>query len=54
MWRFAAYGGGILVVLINAAANLAMAMPAPVFYRYSREPIDDLILGIEAEALKRV
>jgi biopolymer transport protein ExbB len=43
-----------LVVLITAAADLTMAIPALFFYRYFREPIDDLILGIEAEALKLV
>ena len=45
---------GIAVALINTAAGLAVAIPSLLFYRYFRGRVNDLLIDMEAEAIKLV
>ena len=45
---------GIAVALINTAAGLAVAIPSLLFYRYFRGRVNDLLIEMEAEAIKLV
>lgn len=45
---------GIAVALINTAAGLAVAIPSLLFYRYFRGRVNDLLIEMEAEAVKLV
>jgi biopolymer transport protein ExbB len=46
--------GGISVALITTVAGLIVAIPSLFFYRYFRGRVDDLIINMEAEAIKLV
>jgi len=46
--------GGISEALITTAAGLSVAIPSLMFYRYFRGRVDELVLKMEAEALKMV
>jgi biopolymer transport protein ExbB len=46
--------GGISEALITTAAGLSVAIPALMCYRYFRGRIDELVVGMEQEALKLV
>ncbi len=46
--------GGISEALITTAAGLSVAIPTLMFYRYLRGKVDELVIGMEAEALKLV
>jgi biopolymer transport protein ExbB len=45
---------GIAVALINAAAGLGVAIPSLLFYRYFRGRVNELLIDMEAEAVKLV
>ncbi|MDO8705696.1 MAG: MotA/TolQ/ExbB proton channel family protein [Sulfuricaulis sp.] len=45
---------GIAVALINTAAGIAVAIPSLLFYRYFRGRVSDLLIEMEAEAIKLV
>lgn len=45
---------GIAVALINTAAGIAVAIPSLLFYRYFRGRVSDLLIDMEAEAIKLV
>jgi biopolymer transport protein ExbB len=46
--------GGISVALITTVAGLVVAIPSLFFYRYLRGRVDDLVIDMEAEAMKLV
>lgn len=46
--------GGIAVALITTVAGLIVAIPSLFFYRYLRGRVDDLVINMEAEAVKLV
>ncbi len=46
--------GGISKALITTAAGLSIAIPSLIFYRYFKGKIDELVVGMEQEALKLV
>jgi biopolymer transport protein ExbB len=46
--------GGISEALITTAAGLSVAIPALIFHRYLSGRVDQLVLSMEAEALKMV
>ncbi len=46
--------GGISEALITTAAGLSVAIPAVIFYRYLKRRIDELVVGMEQEAMKLV
>ena len=46
--------GGIAQALITTAAGLAVAIPSVMFYRYFRGKAYELLLDMEAEALKLI
>lgn len=46
--------GGISVALITTVAGLIVAIPSLFFYRHFRGRVDDLIINMEAEALKLI
>ena len=46
--------GGIYEALITTAAGLTIAMPCLIFHRHLKRKIDDLVMGMEAEAMKLV
>ncbi|MGH8502112.1 MAG: MotA/TolQ/ExbB proton channel family protein [Gammaproteobacteria bacterium] len=46
--------GGISVALITTVAGLIVAIPALFFYRYFRGRVDDLVIDMEAEAIKLI
>lgn len=46
--------GGISEALITTAAGLSVAIPTVIFYRYLKRRIDELIVGMEQEAMKLV
>lgn len=50
----AALSGGISEALITTAAGLIVAIPALMFYRYFRGRVDELVIGMEQEAIKLV
>ena len=45
---------GIAVALINTAAGLGVAIPSLLFYRYFRGRVNELLIDMEAEAVKLV
>jgi len=49
-----ALAGGIAEALITTAAGLAIAIPALIVYRYFRGKVDDLVVRMEADAVKLV
>lgn len=46
--------GGISTALITTAAGLFVAIPALFFHRYLQRRIDELVVGMEQEAIKLV
>jgi biopolymer transport protein ExbB len=46
--------GGISVALITTVTGLIVAIPSLFFYRYFRGRVDDLIIQMEAEAIRLV
>jgi len=46
--------GGIATALITTAAGLFVAIPALFFHRYLQRRIDELVIGMEQEAIKLV
>jgi len=46
--------GGIAEALITTVAGLAIAIPALILYRYFRGKIDDLVVRMEADAMKMI
>jgi biopolymer transport protein ExbB len=50
----AVLAGGISEALITTAAGLSVAIPTLMFYRYFRGRVDELVVGMEQEALKLV
>lgn len=46
--------GGIAKALITTAAGLIVAIPALFFHRYLQRRIDELVVGMEQEAIKLV
>ena len=46
--------GGISEALITTAAGLTVAIPSVIFHRYLKRKIDELVLGMEQEAMKLV
>ena len=49
-----ALAGGIAEALITTAAGLAIAIPTLIIYRYFRGKIDELVVRMEADAVKLV
>lgn len=49
-----ALSGGIAQALITTAAGLAIAIPTLIVYRYFRGKVDDLVVRMEADAVKLV
>ncbi len=50
----ATLAGGISEALITTASGLSIAIPSLIFYRYLKRKIDELIVGMEQEAMKLV
>ena len=50
----ATLAGGISQALITTASGLSIAIPSLIFYRYLKRKIDELIVGMEQEAMKLV
>lgn len=50
----AVLAGGIAEALITTAAGLTVAIPALIGYRYFRNHVDALVVGMEKEAIKLV
>jgi len=50
----AQFARGISVALYNTAAGIIVAVPAMVAYRYYRSKVDDLLVGMEQQAIKLV
>ena len=50
----ATLAGGISQALITTASGLSIAIPTLIFYRYLKRKIDELIVGMEQEAMKLV
>jgi len=46
--------GGISEALITTAAGLSVAIPSLIFYRHIKRKIDELVVGMEQEAMKLV
>lgn len=46
--------GGISVALITTAAGLTVAIPSLIFHRYFERLVDELVVNMEAEALKLI
>jgi biopolymer transport protein ExbB len=46
--------GGISEALITTAAGLSVAIPTVIFHRYLKRKIDELVVGMEQEAMKLV
>lgn len=46
--------GGISEALITTAAGLTVAIPSLIFYRHLKRKIDELVVGMEQEAMKLV
>lgn len=49
-----ALSGGIAQALITTAAGLAIAIPTLIVYRYFRGKVDELVIRMEADAVKLV
>ena len=47
-----ALSGGISQALLTTAAGLCVAIPALIVYRYLRGRIDELVVGMEAQAIR--
>ena len=54
MTNAASLAGGISKALITTAAGLMVAIPALFFHRYLQRRIDELVVGMEQEAIKLV
>ena len=50
----ATLAGGISEALITTAAGLTVAIPSVIFHRFLRRRIDELVIGMEQEAIKLV
>lgn len=50
----AVLAGGISEALITTAAGLTVAIPSLFFYRFFQRRVDELVIGMEQEALKLV
>lgn len=50
----AVLAGGISEALITTAAGLTVAIPSLFFYRFFQRKVDELVVGMEQEALKLV
>lgn len=50
----ATLAGGISEALITTATGLSVAIPSLIFYRYLKRKIDELVVGMEQEAMKLV
>lgn len=50
----ATLAGGISEALITTAAGLTVAIPTVIFHRYLKRKIDELVVGMEQEAMKLV
>ncbi len=50
----ATLAGGISEALITTAAGLTVAIPTVIFHRYLKRKIDELVMGMEQEAMKLV
>lgn len=50
----ATLAGGISEALITTAAGLTVAIPTVIFHRYLKRRIDELVMGMEQEAMKLV
>lgn len=46
--------GGIATALVTTAAGLIVAIPALFFHRYLQRRVDELVVGMEQEAIKLV
>ncbi len=46
--------GGISEALITTAAGLSVAIPALIFHRYLSGRVDQLVIGMEAQAMKMI
>lgn len=49
-----ALSGGIAEALITTAAGLAVAIPSLILYRYFRGKVDDLVVRMEADAIRLI
>lgn len=47
-----ALAGGISEALLTTAAGLCVAIPALILYRYLRGRVEELVVGMEAEAIR--
>ncbi len=50
----ATLAGGISEALITTAAGLTVAIPSVIFHRFLKRKIDELVVGMEQEAMKLV
>jgi biopolymer transport protein ExbB len=50
----AQFARGISVALYNTAAGIVVAVPAMIAHRYFRSKVDDLLVGMEQQAIKLV
>jgi biopolymer transport protein ExbB len=50
----AQFASGISVALYNTAAGIIVAVPAMIAHRYFRSKVDDLLVGMEQQAIKLV
>jgi biopolymer transport protein ExbB len=50
----ATLAGGISEALITTAAGISVAIPSVIFHRYLKRKIDELVVGMEQEAMKLV
>ncbi|MDJ0881459.1 MAG: MotA/TolQ/ExbB proton channel family protein [Gammaproteobacteria bacterium] len=50
----ATLAGGISEALITTATGLSVAIPSVIFHRYLKRKIDELVVGMEQEAMKLV
>ena len=49
-----ALSGGIAEALITTVAGLTIAIPTLILYRYFRGKVDDLVVRMEADAMKMI
>jgi biopolymer transport protein ExbB len=54
MTNAASLAGGIAKALITTAAGLMVAIPALFFHRYLQRRVDELVVGMEQEAIRLV
>jgi biopolymer transport protein ExbB len=54
MANAALLAAGISTALITTAAGLMVAIPALFFHRYLQRRVDELVVGMEQEAIKLV